>query len=322
MSEFEILRDSFGRPLVVPLGGGPRVPYRRTTTFVGALDDEGGLHRWELRQLAVRLAHRPDLVLAVAAIDSEQALASGRGRRANPAREALDEIIEKAAEPASAGATVGTALHALTERLDRGQQLGNVPAPYAADVQAYTKTTKQITWTAIETFRVLDEWRVAGTADRIGLYRGQSTVADIKTGSIDYPGKFGMQLAVYAHSLPYDIATDTRGAAGTELDLRRGLIIHLPAGQGRCDLYEVDIEKGWQAAKLAYWVWQWRSVKGLLTPVAAGFTDLARTAPDIDTLRQLWREAKRVNKLTQGFLDAVGKRREELAANTTKEDKE
>ena len=142
---------------------------------------------------------------------------------ADPADNRLDEIVEKAVEHSTAAATTGTSLHALTERLDRGQKLGAVPEPYGADLKAYEKATAGIEWTDIETFRVLDGWRVAGTADRVGRIDGTLVIADIKTGSIDYPLKFAMQLAVYARSLPYDIGTDTRGAAqpGPEPGLRR-----------------------------------------------------------------------------------------------------
>jgi hypothetical protein len=181
-----------------------------------------------------------------------------------------------------------------------------------------------IQWRGIECFRVLDGWKVAGTADRVGVYHGQLMIADIKTGSIAYPGSFAMQMAVYARSLPYDVATDTRGPADIGLDLRRGLIIHLPAGQGRCDLYEVDIERGWEACLLAKRVWDWRSTKNLLRPAestdeATDFTEAARTAPDIKTLRQVWRNANTHNGLTKNFIATCEKRRAELAANIIKE---
>jgi hypothetical protein len=313
----DIIRDDYGRPLVIPPGGGPREPYRRTTTFIAALEDTAGLRRWEMRQLAVGLARRPDLVLAAAAVDPQAARAGRRG--INPDREKLDEIVAKATEPASAAATTGTSLHSLTERLDRGQRLGYVPDPYGADVQAYAKGTAGIEWRDIETFRVLDGWKVAGTADRIGWYRRQLVVADVKTGSIDYPHKFAMQLAIYARSLSYDVETDTRGPADLGLDLRRGLIIHLPAGQGRCDLYEIDIEKGWEACLLAKKVRDWRATKNLLrsaenTDGAPDLTEAARTAPNIETLREVWRTTMAHNGLTTDFLDAVEKRRAELGA--------
>jgi hypothetical protein len=145
-------------------------------------------------------------------------------------------------------------------------------------------------------------------------------VADIKTGSVDYPHKFAMQLACYARSLPYDIATDTRGPAQTELNLDYGLIIHLPAGEGRCQLYRVDIAKGWEACLLAKKVWDWRSTRGLLeladetSPLTPTFVDRAAAADSVDELRDLWREATREGAVTEEFL-AVGHARKKQLEN-------
>ena len=93
----DIRRDRFGRPLVVPPGGGPRVAYRRTTTFVGALEDTYALQQWKQRQVAIGLGQRPDLVLAAAATDPED-------------KDRLNEIVEKATEHATASATTRTPL--------------------------------------------------------------------------------------------------------------------------------------------------------------------------------------------------------------------
>jgi len=294
----DVPRDEFGRPLVVPPDGGPRVPYMRTTTFIKPLDDPTKLHRWQQRQLVAGLARRPDLVTAAAA-DPDNA-------------DLLDDVVTRAIEPSSAAATVGTALHLLTERLDRGEALGHVPPTHSGDLGAYERATASIEWTNIETFRVLDQWRVAGTADRIGRYGGRLVVADIKTGSIGFAGKFAAQLSIYARALPYDIETDRRGPADA-VDLSRGLIVHLPAGKGECRLYWVDLEKGWAACNLARRVWRWRDTRGLLTPSVADFTLAARTAADIEALRKVWREAHRHNALTQEFLATCEMRRQQLA---------
>jgi hypothetical protein len=303
----DIRRDRFGRPLVVPPGGGPRVAYRRTTTFVGALEDTYALQQWKQRQVAIGLGQRPDLVLAAAATDPED-------------KDRLNEIVEKATEHATASATTGTSLHTLAERLDRGQKLGAVPEPYPADLEAYEKATAAIEWTDIETFRVLDAWRVAGTPDRVGRINGELVVADIKTGSVDYPHKMAMQLAVYARSLPYSVSTDARGPAQTGLNLNYGIIIHLPAGEGRCRLHRINIAKGWDACLLAKRVWDWRAVKGLLEPVdeisdlAPTLVDLAHGAATIEDLREVWRQAKHADALTPDFLAACEERRAQFAA--------
>lgn len=306
--------------MVAPPGRGTkRVAYRRTTTFVGCLDDQTGLTKWKARQVAYGMGQRKDLVLAAAAADPSD-------------KKLLGELAEKATEHAmsSAGATTGTALHTFTERLDRGQQLGHVPDPYPADLDAYKKATETIEWLGIECFRVHDDWKIAGTADRIGRNQyGRLQVYDIKTGSIDYPHKMAMQLAMYARMTPYDIGTDTRGTP-EGVDLNTGIIIHLPAGQGECHLYEIDIMKGWGACLLAKKVWDWRAVKDLTHKVGddrkntwersnSGQTpptweSLAAKATTVDELRTIWAQAKTSGQLTQELRALCTERSKQLAA--------
>lgn len=312
----EIERDRWGRPMILPPTGGKtakRVPYRRTTTFVGCLDDMNGLLKWQARQVAYGMGQRRDLVLAAAAADP------GDKRK-------LGEIADKAAEHAKGmagdAAETGTALHSLTERVDRGEPLGVVPTEYKADIEAYRKATERIEFTDIETFRVHDKWQVAGTADRIGMLHGRPMIMDIKTGSIDYPHKMAMQLAIYARSVPYDIATDTRGSDAQPVDLNRGIIIHLPAGQGRCDLYEIDIAKGWGACLIAKSVWAWRSTKGLAEmidpeappPAPPTWESLAAGAASIEDLRLVWKRAKECGAMTDALAALLTARSRELAA--------
>jgi hypothetical protein len=304
----EIPRDRFGRPMILPPTGTKRIPYRRCTTFVGCLDDTYGLQKWMKRQVALGMGQRSDLVLAAAAADPGD-------------KNKLDDIAEKALEAAKAGAAadIGTALHGFTERIDRGQPLGAIPQEYAADIDAYRRATEGIDWLDIETFRVHDDFQVAGTADRIGLIHGQPTIVDIKTGSIDYPHKMAMQLAMYARSLPYDIATDKRGTDAEPVSLNTGIIIHLPAGQGRCDLYEIDIAKGWGACLIARQVWSWRGTKELTRPLQppgkpATWESLALAATDIDRLRQLWSRAVELGEMTAELKALMAGRAAELTA--------
>lgn len=307
--------------MILPPGRGTkRIAYRRVTTFVGALDDTYGLMQWKTRQVALGMGQRKDLVLAAAAAEADD-------------KRKLNDIAEKACEHAlsSAAATTGTALHALTERIDRGKPLGVVPDEFRGDINAYQKATADIEFSAIETFRVHDDWKIAGTADRIGRdRRGRLKVYDVKTGSVDYPHKMAMQLAMYARSLPYDIATDTRGTFEDDLDLGTGIIIHLPAGQSRCDLYEIDIAKGWGACLIAKQVWDWRATKNLTHRVGddrenvweksnaprPALIDAASTAATLDVLRALWNDARQAGALTDDFRAAARKRGEELAAES------
>jgi hypothetical protein len=300
-----IPRDRWGRPLVIPPGGGKkRVAYRRVTTFVGVLEDRYALERWKQRQVAYGLSQRPDLVLAASAVEPDD-------------KERLDEIVDKATEFSSAAATTGTSLHALTERLDRGQKLGKVPEPYPADLKAYQQATARIDWSDIEGLRVYDEWKVAGTPDRVGRINGELVITDIKTGSVDYPSQFAAQLAMYAHSISYDVNDDTRGRP-QHLNLDYAVVVHLPAGEGRCQLYRVDIAKGWEACRLAKSIWDWRSVSGLLeltddtTGITPTLVDLAAAADTAEQLRDLWRQAKADNALTDEFLAVCEARHKQL----------
>jgi PD-(D/E)XK nuclease superfamily len=241
-------RDHWGRPYVVPPGGGKPVPYTRTTTFVGAVEDRMALGRWQQRMTAIGIVDRKDLMLAVAAHRDD--------------KKKLDSICEQALEAAKgkAGATTGTALHALTEQQDRGQQ-PIIPDDYVADMAAYLQATADMRAIMIEQFCVMDPLKVAGTPDRIVEFEGKRYIADLKTGSIEYGFlTIAAQLAMYARSRPYDVATNERMEPhGAELD--RGIVIHLPAGQGICIRYWVDLLAGWQVIRVARDVRQYRQLR-------------------------------------------------------------
>jgi hypothetical protein len=256
------------------------------------------------------LAQNPALALAASAADPADDTAYRR-----IANDALQSTRP------SAAADIGTWLHKLTERMDRGQTLGHVPQPFDADLRAYEKATKGIAWTAIEDFRVHDPFKVAGTADRLGRLNGALVVCDIKTGRIDYPHKISMQIAMYARSVGYDVATDKRRKPDLSLNLNWGIVIHLPAGQGHCSLHRVDILKGWSACQIAHQAWRWRETKGLLEPldttnIHPTYVDLALTAPTVHDLRELYHQAKKHCALSSDFLAAGEKRHRQLAAAT------
>ena len=259
-------RDRYGRPLVVPPGGGKPVAYTRCTTYIDVLDDKFNLQKWMQRMVALGLASRPDLLLSVSAHREDK-------------RE-LDRICESAREAAaaSAAATTGTALHALTELIDRGQELpAGLPPNVLASLDAYKAATADLKATHIEQFCVQDHLKIGGTPDRVVKYQRKSYIADLKTGSIEWGIlKIAMQLAVYARSHTYDVATGERGEH--DADRTRGLVIHLPAvedpADARCDLHWVDIEQGWHAVTVARQVREKRAIKfgDLVTPFGADLT--------------------------------------------------
>jgi hypothetical protein len=132
-----------------------------------------------------------------------------------------------------------------------------------------------------------------------------------------------MQLAMYARSSPYDIDTDKRGTPEDGLDLNKGVIIHLPAGEGRCDLYEIDIWKGWGACLLAHKVWEWRGTKDLTElidpdaekPAPPTWGSLIKAAATVDDLRLIWKRMKECGQFTPELGAACTERSAQLQSN-------
>lgn len=299
-------RDRYGRPLVVPPNGGKAVAYTRCTTYIDVLEDKYNLQKWMQRMVALGLASRPDLLLSVAAHKDDKTQ--------------LDRICTDAREAASASAaaTTGTALHALTELIDRGQELPPLPDQVQADLESYRAATVDLKATHIEQFCVLDTLKIGGTPDRVVDYNGTRYIADLKTGSIEWGVlKIAMQLAVYARSKTYDIASRKRGLH--EADTSRGIIIHTPAGQGTTSLHWVDIEAGWYAVQVAGDVREKRKLKfndltepfgetlplsGVKVPGSPSNTSMLREKSDLatairacssaDSVRVLWAEYEQV----------------------------
>lgn len=258
----EIPRDRWGRPLIIPPDGGEPVAYTRASTLAKALDDLNNLMAWKARKTAEGLVRRPDLLTLVSG-----AIANGDPDTDWPTKKALNAAVEQAMEAAGAskGATAGTGLHSLTEAIDRGEEPLFVPEADKGRLDAYRAATAPYTALAAETFVVCDELEVAGSFDRLwfcppdaptkyGPLPGPATrIGDLKTGKseADYPLATAIQLAIYAHGKRYDPATGERTPLDEHLDLTTALLVHMPAATGGCDVIPLDIEKGWQAARLA-----------------------------------------------------------------------
>lgn len=279
----QIERDRWGRPIVELPDGSKRVPYRRCTKFIDVLDDRYNLELWKQRQVADGLARRPDLVLKAAAAAGDKT--------------ELNDVTKQALEAAgsSSAATTGSAVHSLTEQIDRGLD-AMIPPTATADIDAYRAATSHLAMRLIEVFVVHDDYQIGGTFDRVVELDGRRYTADIKTGSIDYAAsKIAMQLAVYSRSQLYDI----RGGRRSDLDVdqQRGLVIHLPAGSGECTLHWCDLDAGWEGVQLCKQVWDWRCRKGLLDaagPRPMELPDLIERCGDVESLRELWKTHQQV----------------------------
>ena len=258
-------RDRYGRYRITdPVTG--EQSWVRATTWAKTVADLHALHGWEKRMVALGFAQRPDLVLRVAAVPEPDSTA-GRGQ--------LDRLVEQAREhaKASARANLGTALHAFTESIDLGRPLPEIPPPYDRDIAAYRKAMAavEVSRNYVERICVIRSLGVAGTMDRLIRFKhGRGGVrlpliGDVKTGSdLKHSwNEIAIQLALYAHAdTIYDPITREHHPM-LEVNQETALVVHLPAGEGRCTLYLVDIAAGWEMAQLCGAVRAWHDRKDL-----------------------------------------------------------
>jgi hypothetical protein len=297
-------RDRWGRYVLVhPAKPDKRVTLTRATTLNKAADDMFNLMDWKSGNVAVGLARRPDLLARAAGMKSGD--------------KALKDIV-KAAEEAGGGsvkANLGTAMHTFTEMVDWGRPLEDIPDEYRDDVAAYLDALRserlEVVRIGIERITMTSEWDgVAGKLDRI--YRqadGRYVIGDVKSGKIDYsPQTTYAQLAVYARGVNevgvYDVANECWERLPFEIDEDTALIMHMPAGEGVCNVFEADLAVGRAHLEVCAAIRRHRKIKHKLKP----YTAPERSGPE-------WVEAITATR-TRDDLAAVGRLLEARKAMT------
>lgn len=151
--------------------------HRRVSTLIKQVEtDTYNLDLWKVRQAVEGLAIRDDLVLAVKAMGRPDPV-TGWSREDKRKLNGIAKDAQTAAKQRD-GARTGTAVHDLTERLDRGESIDDVarglPATAAQSLRAYAFLRQANAWRSVEIERtvVLDELEVAGTFDRVDLIPG------------------------------------------------------------------------------------------------------------------------------------------------------
>lgn len=235
--------------------------YTRVTTYADAISDQYNLGRWRMRRVALGAGQRQDYVRLASALTDR-----------DDDRDALDELVDKMLEAAGPNkADEGTALHALTERIDRGEDLGNPPPEFIPDLTAYEVLSGELfRFVHREARTVCDQLECAGTPDghavvgelpptdwgpKCDCPPDVLRIVDTKTGSVRYPAKMSIQLAIYAHSDLYDPATGER--IPVRVCPHWGVIVHLPVETGLAAPFWIDLERGWRGAELCGPVREW-----------------------------------------------------------------
>ena len=271
-------RRANGAPLVRKLDDPARWDrYSRPSAWGDDLDDESALTLWKIDRACDGVASSPALAAQIAAI---------HGRK-----EGRTELREKAIQlgRGEEAADLGTALHALAHRFETEEGFP-VPEPHASDIACYVGQLDAagLESTHFECTICADQWRAAGTADRIyqatrelhlpdgsSLEPGQSVIGDLKTGkklTYNVPG-FCIQLAIYADGCFYDVDTDERSPLPDGMRLDWGLLVHLPAGQATCTFHWVDLEVGRLGARIVQQVRKWRKRDDFLAEFAFPVSD-------------------------------------------------
>lgn len=245
----------FGRYNLPNPETGEAQKWTRASRFAESLEDQYGIMKWKQRMAVKGVSSRQDMVALAQSLDPEED------------KKALDDLCFQATTVAQGDrrSNLGTALHKITERYDRGEDLKNLRPELSQGLGAYIDLKRregiQTNKSYIERVTVVPELGVAGTMDRIVMWKDSPTIADLKTGELDERGmgKIALQLALYAHGAGlYNVQTEKwERMPNRRMDV--GLILHVPVGKDHGDLYEVDIAKGWQACLLAKAVRDWRN---------------------------------------------------------------
>jgi hypothetical protein len=207
----DVPRDQWDRPIIVTPAG-EVASYIRASSF-GCIEDKYGISRWKRGQVVIGMSR---------AFHLYQRAQSVSGTLTKRDRATIYEIADRAEIVAGsdAGSLTGTALHLLSERRDRGDDLSYLDPTTTACVDAYARLMRPFEVLASEMFVVCDDYGSAGTLDRVVRLRwdlefpdglvlpaGTIIVIDVKTGKITsvkyWMAEYACQQFIYDGGVPY-----------------------------------------------------------------------------------------------------------------------
>lgn len=325
-------RDRYRRYLI-PGPDGVTAAWSRATTVVKALKDETFLLDWRSRKTAVGAIAEPAIADRLCALDYLIEKHKNDWKRVKPLKEEAREHLETLLQAGGAndGRDRGTEAHSLSEwadvgRLDEVWHLATESQKddLAAYLEAMALAGIERPVEYVEKVVLNLTVESAGTFDRLMRLRdGRLVVGDLKSQqNVDFGFlDIATQLAIYANA-DYIVGDDNELIPmPDELDKSVGIVMHAPVGMARCDLYEVDLEVGWEAAQTAYRVRAFRSQSKRMGRryTAPNHTEeqllyLIEHAQTVESLEGLW--ANRLPGLWGGtHTEAARTRRAELTAD-------
>ena len=267
----QIIFDDLGRYVVPdPDSDNPNAVrhIQRTSDLVHSVSNTELLDKWQDRMIVQGLAVEPQLLARVDLNQDKRALKTN-----------LQQIAAQAftASGAEVRRERGSQLHYFIEAvLTQFATLEQIPPEYRDEVRAAI-TAHQAAGIEIGAVGTIErtlynrEADVCGTADLmpVRMPNGMYLVDDWKTGDdLDWSwAEIAMQLAVYANA-DLMLEWDTTGAGSWKwvpapiVEKTVALVAHVPVDEKTCDIYQIDIERGWRGVKLALMVRDWYSEPG------------------------------------------------------------
>lgn len=246
--------------------------YQRVTNLVAAISDQFGLRMWEIEQTLRGVAASHTLYQELMDVQP----AWDRMDKADRKR-AVESFMERAKTAAEAdlGARFGNHRHAVVEGFHAGLPLGIQNSLTRRHLSLYANALVRNHLRALPDLqerRVLVEaLEVVGTLDNVveDLRSGLLHVADLKTQRKFWTWlEISAQLACYAHA---DAMWDNVRGCWVDMpkvDLQRAMVLWMPRvppcafrcpgecehgpGEPSVEVWEVDIERGWETAQLCY----------------------------------------------------------------------
>lgn len=287
-----IPRDGNGKPKIrVADQPGKFRSYRRASSYAKPVENDYLLGQWAKRAVAFGLGRTPALVTRSAAVPKFKDVDDEAANRR--IRDELQAIASDAMDVARTGdrAMHGTALHALSEAADRGDDLSHLDSLTKRAVDRWLHMMSRFEILGTEQFTVNDEFGLGGSYDRLvrplGVMRGPDgevrltpddvVGVDLKSGAdARYFGPcYAGQQAGYFGGVPYvhvDAAAAVNGdngrrdwPGGVTPNQRWSLIPHIPVERpDEAGLMWVDLQAGRWSLKIARDLYEARRLAGTM----------------------------------------------------------